>query len=56
MSNIPTFGVGTFRLNGQVVIDSVRTDGQVVASIDHARYLVFAAGFVLFFFACHSSS
>jgi len=23
MSNIPTFGVGTFRLNGQVVIDSV---------------------------------
>ena len=24
MSNIPTFGVGTFRLNGQVVIDSVR--------------------------------
>ncbi|MGB4767646.1 MAG: ATP-binding protein [Candidatus Saccharimonas sp.] len=34
-----------------IVIDSVRTDGQVVASIDHARYLVFAAGFVLFFFA-----
>lgn len=24
MSNIPRFGVGTFRLNGQVVIDSVR--------------------------------
>ena len=24
MSNIPSFGVGTFRLNGQVVIDSVR--------------------------------
>ena len=24
MSNIPTFGVGTFRLTGQTVIDSVR--------------------------------
>lgn len=24
MTNIPCFGVGTFRLNGQTVIDSVR--------------------------------
>ena len=33
MSNIPTFGVGTFRLNGQVVIDSVRNALDVATAL-----------------------